>query len=468
MSLRPAIVMLMLVVCAGACTAQTHELDAAVHRPALCEREGQDAVRDVFCASAPPVIRNLYDLQLQLGLQTTAKAEGVTYYNNPILLGHSTSLSGHLVSPINPRAFLVGADVVLAFQRGVQRVELAAKARDREGFNFYLLSIKQACNAAPAGCTATDLYTPRIERNWTRVGLEDDEELKNTPSDCRQCHRRGREHSMLLMRELESPWTHFFDYTPNLNDTAPGVRGSDLTRDYLAAHGSERYAEIDVSAYPAIAPFALQRIVAPAQPVLFDAPQIEQERWPLRDGAYAETAQPSPTWERSYAAFKRGEQLAPPYLEVRVSDPAKHARLTAAYRAFLAGASDEVPDLNEIFPDDAHVRARIGLGTEPDAAPGDLLIQACGPCHNDVLDQTLSRARFNIDLSRLDRAQLQTAIERIQLPADHPGRMPPALARQLDAAARARLLRYLSDAAQGGEVAAELGHASELGFAATR
>jgi hypothetical protein len=455
---------------AAACESQQPALGSdakpgALALPALCEREARDAVRDVFCAAAPPAIRSLYDLELELGLQTALQTQDVTYHNHPILLGHSTSLSGHLVSPLNPRAFLVGADVVLAFQRGVQRVELAAKDREGEGFNLYLLSIKQACNAEPEGCSSTDLFTPRIERDWTEIALQDDEALKNTPNDCRQCHRRGRDSAMLLMRELESPWTHFFDYTENMNDTEPGVRGSDLTRDYLAAHGGERYAGIDVENYPAIAPFALQRVVLHDQPVFFDAPKIERERWPQHDDGYAALPQASPTWERGYAAFRRGEQLAPPYLEVRASDPAKQAQLTAAYRAFLDGTRDDVPDLSDIFPDDPRLRARIGLRTEPDASPDELLIQACGPCHNDVLDQSLTRARFNIDVSRLDPGELSLAMDRIQLPPDQPGAMPPPQARHLDAAARTRIVSYLQAVTQGGEGARDLAYASEVGFA---
>ena len=104
--------------------------------------------------------------------------------------------------------------------------------------------------------------------------------------------------------------------------------------------------------------------------------------------------------------------------------PTSRRTLTDAYRRYRAGelAADELPDLADIFPDDPLVRAQIGLQTEPDATPADALIQACGSCHNDVLDQTISRARFNIDLARLDRAAIERAIERIELP-------PPRAAR---------------------------------------
>jgi hypothetical protein len=97
-----------------------------------------------------------------------------------------------------------------------------------------------------------------------------------------------------------------------------------------------------------------------------------------------------------------------------------------------------------VFPDDPLVRAHIGFQTEPDSAPADALIQACGGCHNDVLDQGISRARFNIDISRMDRAELDIAVARIGLPRTAAGAMPPPEARQLDEATRARLIEHLA------------------------
>jgi mono/diheme cytochrome c family protein len=97
--------------------------------------------------------------------------------------------------------------------------------------------------------------------------------------------------------------------------------------------------------------------------------------------------------------------------------------------------------------DPSYVSARIGLQAEPSAAAAaaDTLIQACGSCHNDVLDQTLSRARFNIDLWQLDRSAIERAIERMERAPTARGAMPPAEARQLDSAARLQLLDYLRE-----------------------
>jgi hypothetical protein len=95
------------------------------------------------------------------------------------------------------------------------------------------------------------------------------------------------------------------------------------------------------------------------------------------------------------------------------------------------------------LPGGAYERALRGLQTEPDATPEDALIQACAICHSDVLDQTISRARFNISVTRMDRNELDAAIERIGRPYGAEGAMPPREFRQLDPSARERLIEYL-------------------------
>jgi hypothetical protein len=210
----------------------------------------------------------------------------------------------------------------------------------------------------------------------------------------------------------------------------------------------------------------LQGIAGAPQPLLFDAPRIEAERWPEGPDGWATQPQVSPTWENAYAAFKRGEHLALPYVEPRATDPAKQAQLTAAYASYRSGEleAEELPELADIFPDDPKLRARIGLQAEPGATPAEALIQACGSCHNDVLDQTISRAHFSIDVARLDRRALDLAIARIQLPRTAAGAMPPPEARQLDPDTRARLIDHLH-ADPAALVDPSLERAAELGMA---
>ena len=385
-----------------------------------------------------------------------------------VVLAHSTALSGHVVSPINPRAIVMGGRTIIAFQRGVQRIELATLANGKGTFNFYLLSFEQACNGNEDGCSPGDLYTPRIEADWTRVDIHDDEDLKNSPLDCRQCHQRGREAPILLMREVLAPWTHFFGTLSDngLPGSRPDVRGGDLLRDYLQAKGDEPYGQVSMATISRTSGFLLQAIIGP-QPLVFDAPTIENERFPYEDdGTRAAEPQPSATWNGAFEAFKRGEQLALPYVEPRATDPRKQAELSDAYARYRADeiSADELPDMADIFPDDPLVRAQIGLQTEPDATPGDALVQACGPCHNDVLDQTVTRARFSIDLTRLEPAQIERAIARIELPSGAPGAMPPPEARQLDPEARERLLQYLRAEQRVSDYDAQLKRAAELGM----
>jgi hypothetical protein len=93
------------------------------------------------------------------------------------------------------------------------------------------------------------------------------------------------------------------------------------------------------------------------------------------------------------------------------------------------------------------------------------LIQACCPCHNDVLDQTISRAHFNVAVSRLDRAELAAAAERIaRAPADT-GAMPPRDVRQVDPAMRQRLIDYLQAGDFSKDDVQMLEHAAQVGMA---
>jgi hypothetical protein len=429
---------------------------AAQTFPLCAERAPNNEVLRAFCADPPPIVRGLSDVQRLLRLQPRIEvAAGQLARNDQVSIvatSHSTALDGHRVSPINPRIIANGGTALMAYQRGVQRLELIAQS-DTNTFELYLISFTQACNERPQGCLPGDLYTPRVESNWLNVELQDAELLKNTPADCRVCHVRGREIPTLLMRELERPWTHFFDPTPDADPgrgPAPGVTGLDIMNDFANAKGDEAYGGVTLDVVNR--GFLLEGLVG-QQPLVFDSFSIMQERYPIvdeRTRMRAQDPQLSPTWEQGYETFKRGEQLALPYFEQRATDLAKQQRLTEAYASYRAGnlEADALPDLADIFPDDPHVRAQIGLQTEPDATPVDALIQACATCHNDILDQTLSRARFNVALTRMDRAELDLAIERIQRPHDSAGAMPPAEARQLDPQVRDHLVEYLRRSAR--------------------
>jgi hypothetical protein len=454
---------------------------ASASEPSLCERPASDAVHDVFCSDAPPRISGLLDLENALGFQFPTPDAGAGYSNGAgygtlsgglsgvVFLAHSTALAGELVSPINPRAILIGATTFLAFNRGLQQVELAARDHRTYEPNLYLVTFEQACNASPGGCKPGDLYTPAVESNWTRVKLEDAEDLKDTPFDCRQCHQRAEKAPLLLMREVDGPWTHFFAPLRSDDGEFPEATGGDLLADYLDAKGDEPYAGVPPSVIGETIGFSLQQVIGLPQPIIFDGSQIENERWPYDESSavhYQATPRRSAIWDGRFAAFRRGEQLAMPFYAPRASDPEKQSRLADAYRKYRAGSlpAESLPDLADVFPDDAQTRAEIGLQTEPGASPATALVEACGPCHNDVLDQTISRARFNIALSRLPRAEIDEAIARLRLPRGAPGSMPPPGRRQVDPPSLPALIDYLDANERSPDDDALLTRAAQLGF----
>jgi hypothetical protein len=448
--------------------------------PGFCERPGSNAVRDVFCGAEAPVVRSLADLQTQLGIKLD-KSEFAPADQTPslpyfegyperalLMLNTSTALPSRFISTINPRAIFLGHTANMAFNRGVQQVEMISSDRDSKVFNLYLLRFVQACNSAPGGCTPGDLYTPRVESDWLSVTIEDDEQLKNTPFDCRQCHQRNREDPILLMRELDGPWTHFFQPEGEPADASPEATGVEIVRAYHAAKGRETYAGAPWEAIRSTIGFVLQSVMVSPQPVVFDSGVVSNERWPWsQEAGYADKPERSETWYREFEAFKRGEHLALPHYEPFPTDPDKLAKLTDIYRRYREGEIDasQLPDLSDVYPDDPVLRAELGFLTEPSATPAQSLIQACGSCHNDVLDQRITRARFNIDLARMDSAALALAVQRMELPLEDPEHMPPKEFRQIAPEAIAPLLGYLNEGRRSAEDDALLRRAAELGMA---
>jgi hypothetical protein len=441
---------------------------ATYPRPALCDRAGRsDVVIDLFCAATPAHIGNLADLHSGLGFVEPNVVD--TIFAGAVVLAHSTALSGDVVSELNPRTIITKGQIFVAFSRGIQQVEIVAPDRVvRDRSNFYLVTFRQACNDAPSGCIPGDLYTPRIESDWLTLELEDDEDLKNSVSDCRQCHQRGMEKPVLLMRELVGPWTHFFGPDQDEPEGFPELTGTGLLREYLRAKGDERYSNLSVDVIRSTVGFTLQNAVTQQQPVLFDGSEIMNERWPWTEAdGYPEVPAKSTTWYTQYDAFKRGEQLPLPYYDPRVSDVAKLQKLSAAYQAYRKGelSAEELPDFADIFPDDPKIRAEIGLQTEPGATPAQMLIQACASCHNEVLDQSISRARFSVALGRMSREEIGVAVARLQAPRDSLLVMPPRGRRQIGAEDMEQLIKYLQAPNRPAEDDALLDSVAKLGMA---
>jgi hypothetical protein len=421
----------------------------------VCARDGADRIRDLFCGAEPPTFSNLVQLQTALNID----APQLQGQNGFSMLGHSTSLAARSISSINPRVISERLDppdddgnpiprpvelemLALAFSRGEQATEILVRDRVDYTFRFYLLAFRQACNDAEGGCTPGDLLTPEIEQNWQQTSLYEERDLANTVLDCAPCHQPDGPGTakVLRMQELKMPWTHWFG--------ASSDGGSALLADYMTAKGDETLAGIMGEQIRLANPVGLSLLAVydgqTGQPNEFDSQTIEDE---VRSSAAAHGGdQPadntvpgeSATWRKGYEAARRGEVMTFPYHDVKITDPTKLALMSDAYQAYRRGELDRssLPDIRDVLPDDPQRLAEMGLMTEPGLPGEDVLVQACSICHNQRLDQSLSRARFRANLEGVSRAERDLAIARLRLPDDNPAAMPPPRLRILSAEAR--------------------------------
>ena len=421
----------------------------------LCGRAGSDPVIDVFCVQKS-VIGSLMDLRAALRIDSNRSGPDQDYALN----GHSTGLALRSVSAINPRIIFVRTEtdmqelLALAFARGDQSAEIVVRDRLDDELRFYLLTYSQVCNAEPGGCSPGDLLTEVVESGWSEVNVYGEEDLENTPRDCRVCHQPDGPGTpkLLRMQELEPPWNHWFFRIV--------VGGQALLDDYYAAKGDEAFAGVPADAilrsFPGVLAYTVRTAGRAAtgtagQPNEFVSSIIQREV--MQSAAALGGNQPtdnsipgySETWNQLYERAKRGDAISVPYYNVKITDARKLAAMTEAYAAYRQGRldRDELPDIRDVHPDDPLRRAQIGLITEPGLEAEAVLLQACAQCHNDRLDQGVSRARFNVELSRLDREEKDRAIARVLLPPSDPAVMPPASFRALTDEARSRLVDVL-------------------------
>jgi hypothetical protein len=127
-----------------------------------------------------------------------------------------------------------------------------------------------------------------------------------------------------------------------------------------------------------------------------------------------------------------GEFIPPPYHDVKVTDANKLAFATDAYIQFRTGqiGAAELPDIRRVLLDAAlpnmTIRPKVG------ATGREILVQMCAQCHNPKLDQSLSRAKFDVTkLDTMSQADKQLAIARMRLPRSEIGHMPPAFMRSI-------------------------------------
>jgi cytochrome c553 len=409
----------------------------------LCARGDFNAVTDALC-NKNPTITSIVDLQrvLGLGFKDTSKNGANAANGNPgfALLGHSSSLIARDVSAINPRAFVfsptpgqpvkIPGYVIMGATRGEPFVEIAAANPNNGKLNFYLFRFNLTCESSHS-CKPGDLLTPAVERNWQGWSVYDDEDLKNTLADCRHCHQPDGPGSplMLRMQEIQDPWTHWFR-----NDRPGGIA---LFQDFLRAHGDqEDYGGIPAAIIQKADGRALEDVVTGQgfgnQPNQFDSKQIESEV------QSSSSVQPlinipqgqSSTWQQLFDASVAGLAIPPPYHDVKVTDPNKLQYVTDQYKAFVAGQVTELPDIRRVFLDDALVD--MTMKPKPGLSGKQVLVQMCAQCHNPNLDQSISRAKFDVTrMGSMSSAEKAETINRLKLPASNRLHMPPAMMRNM-------------------------------------
>jgi len=382
-----------------------------------------NVVRAKFCVDKVRP-KSIVELQTALGLAVTNPALTARNQNgtggNPAFAfqGHSSSLVGRYVSSINPRAVIMTPQnlgnntanpnfVVMGFVRGEQLVELIANDTVSGKPEFYLLAFRQACNDRPGGCNYGELLTPAIEKDWTEVSVYRAEDLTNTIVDCFHCHQPTGNRPMLRMQELRNPWTHWF---------RDNTDGNQLIADYYAAHPqTETYAGIPGPMIRGSDPQKLENLVRgngfTAQPNEFLTATIRNE---LR-----QTPGVSATWNRLNAEVVAGRMIPIPYLDLKVTEPSLLAKYTTQYQNFAAGTVplDKFEDHRSVLLTDPVKIAQVGFAVAPGTPPKDMLMIACAQCHNSNLDQTISRAKFNVDFSKMQKAstEIDIAIFRLKL-----------------------------------------------------
>lgn len=423
----------------------------------VCARGQRDKVTNALCGGK--TIESVEDLQAALGLEFkdhSAQAQNGGRGNPAFaLLGHSSSLVAREVSAINPRAFVftpppgrpvrIPGYVVMGFVRGEPFVEIAAEDANSRTLSFYLFKFEPACEASHS-CKPGDLLTPAIERNWKSWSLYQDEDLKNTIVDCQHCHQPDGPGSkpMLRMQELKDPWTHWFR-----NDRPGGVA---LTQDFLRAHGDkEDYFGIPATLMQSSDGRALEDFVVGQgfqnQPNVFDSEQIESE---VESSSREQPEMNFPsgrssTWQSLYDASASGRFIPPPYHDVKVTDPDKLNFASGQYRMFADGElpAKNLPDIRRVFLESALVE--MGMRPKPGATGKEILVQACAQCHNPRLDQSISRARFDVTaLGTMSPEMKSLAISRLRMAPSNRLHMPPALMRTLPDEAIKRAVEELS------------------------
>jgi hypothetical protein len=423
---------------------------------ALCARGYADTVTQAFCAgAAPPTLTSLADVRVLLGLELVpGQTQSMTGGNPAFAAAHlSTAVGMRHVNELNPRVIIFtpprgglnpttplpnASYDFIAFARGETFVELASKDLVTGEPRFFVIDFDHPCEAQPGGCTNHDRFTQTIEQGWTGYTIYDDETIKNTTVDCLQCHQPDGPGGPRLLRlqEFSIYWNHWYFNESNAQNK--------VRADFGLAHAGEgRYAGIPISSFtsnmrhvnPAHLQAFLQHNGFDTQRNEFDSIMIDQQ---MAAGGS------SSMWSTLYAESVAGREIATPHWSVSPSAQALLTQMIDAYQDVLAGAQPpaSLPDISQTIPErewaDMSIRPAAGLDGR------GIMRHICRHCHNSELDQTISRARFNVDLlDSMPRSTKDRAIERLLRPADDRRRMPPVRFHDLTDAERDLVIQEL-------------------------
>jgi hypothetical protein len=247
---------------------------------------------------------------------------------------------------------------------------------------------------------------------------------------------------MLRMQELEDPWTHWF------RSDRPG--GLTLMQDFFRAHGTEEdYGGIPAALIPKADGLAMEDLVkgqgfGDNPNGFFNSRVIEDE---VEDSSRQQPEINTPpgqsrTWQALYDRAMRGEFIPVPYHDVKVTDPDKLQYATDEYKKYMAGAGNVLPDIRRVFLDDA-LEAMTFI-PKSGLSGREVLVQTCAQCHNPKLDQTISRAKFDVTkLDTMSREEKDVAIARLKMGSANRLRMPPVMMRTLPDDAREAAIKFL-------------------------
>lgn len=419
----------------------------------LCSTPGNDRLRNVFCSGNPPPINSLADLQaalnLRVGVDNVQFAVSTT----------SPSLVSREVNSLVPRAVIFDASnnapndfCVMGFTRSHgQFAEIICRDPVSQELKFFIGKYEKTCNQSAAGCLPADYYMPDAESGWAQFSIYEDEALKNTVFDCRQCHQSGGPATakVLRMQSRENPWFGWCrDNRPN---------GQAVLADIQAVHGNETYAGIPANQMSNCDPADLEDLLIdfnmenlPGNTTV-DTGNVEDEVQASQGGDLRNNTTPglSATWEQNYRASLADEEPGPiRYRNTRNVSPALFDQYAQLYNNVMSGVlpRNMLPDLmNATLSDDAELRA-MGRRPAANATPQELLHQACFQCHNSRLDQTITRSKFNVNLALMSNEELDIAITRIGLPGEDIRLMPPDNFTVLNAQEKQTLINLLQAA----------------------